>query len=147
MTTLFTDKVRTSDDALGVKNRRYRVIKARSMERVLNQVNRLTRWGWTLERIWGVTPSAIVVKNEVVANDGEQVELLFPQRYDAETKAMISVYYKYATKWAITQEKMVHATNIMLARGYEVSFHVTTTFGYRTVFHKTYVKNMAEDKA
>lgn len=145
MTTAFVNKVRTKNDKLGVQSRRYRVIKARSTARVLAQVNRLTRWGWVLENVGGITPRATITKTEIITDDGEMAEVLFPNRYDAEQKKYVSVYYKYATKWAFTQEKLLSHTNNMLSRGYEVSFNVPVVFGYRTVYVRAYVKDTAED--
>ena len=147
MTNVFTSKVRIGDNKLGVHNRRYRIIKARSMTKVLDQVNRLTRWGWTLDTIGGVTPRATLIKTEIITDDGEQSETVFPQRYDSEKREMVSVYHKYVTKWTFTHDKMVRTMNNMLARGYEVSFNMTNVFGYRMVFAKTFVKDVSEDKA
>lgn len=147
MTNVFTNKVRIGENKLGVHNRRYRIIKARSMAKVLDQVNRLTRWGWALDTVGGVTPRVTLVKTEIITDDGEQSEIVFPQRYDAEKKEMVSIYHKYVTKWAFTHDKMVRIMNSMLARGYDTSFNMTTTFGYRTVFVKTFIKDVSESKA
>lgn len=147
MTNVFTSKVRVDNDKLGVHNRRYRIIKARSMAKVFDQVNRLTRWGWTMDTIGGITPRVTLVKTEIVTDDGEQSEVTFPKRYDAEKQEMVNVYYKYATKWAFTHDKMVRTTNEMLSRGYEISFNITTSFGYRMVYAKTFVKDVSEDRA
>lgn len=148
MTNVFTSKVRVTDDKVGVHKRRYRIIKARSMAKVLDQVNKTTRWGWTMDTCGGLTPRVTLVKNEIFFTDPDNgYETVFPQRYDLETKKMVSVYHKYATKWTFTHSKMVHTINNMMARGYDVSFYCTTTFGHRTVFAKTFVKDMSEDLA
>ena len=148
MTKLFTPKFRIKDehrDIYGTEQIRHRVIKARTMSKVLDQVNRLTRWGWTVTHFGGVTPQVTITKKELVCLDVAETQ--FPRRYDDETKTVIDVYYKYATTWALTWKKRVRNVNSMLARGYEVTLDLNTGFGYRTVFHKTYVKDMAEERA
>ena len=147
MATLFINKVRTKDDKYGVHKTRYRVINERSTARVLAQVSRLTRWGWTMVSIGGITPRAIIAKTEVVTDDGETAEVSFPKLYDVEQQKYVSVYHKYVTKWAISHKKLLSHTNVMLMRGYEVAMDVGTVFGYRRVYKKIYVKDMAEEQA
>jgi hypothetical protein len=145
MTYLYTQKIITDDNKFGVQKRRYRVIKARSMAEVFDRVNKLTRWGWVLDSIGGITPRVTVSKTEIIPDNGEQSKVAFCQRYDAETKKMVNVYHRYATRWELTHSKMINTTNTMLACGYEVTSHLTTTFGYRVVFAKVFVKDALDD--
>ena len=147
MTNVFTQKVRTANDGFGVHKRRYRIVKARSMAKVLDQVNRATRWGWTMDTVGGLTPRVTLVKTEIVTDEKQTYQTVFAQRYDVEKKEMVNVYHKYVTKWSLTHGKMVRIINTMLSCGYEVSFNVTTTFGHRVVFVKTLIKDMSEDLA
>lgn len=147
MTTAFVNKVRSNDDKFGVSRQRYRVITSRSTSRVLSQVNRLTRWGWQLSSVGGITPRAVIVKKELVMDNENGNQVLFPQRYDLETHEFVNVYHMYRTKWTFTHKKMLDFTNTMSFRGYEVAFHVSVVLGYRTVFVKTYVKDMKEELA
>jgi len=150
MTKLFTPKFRLNlskdehREIYGTEQIRHRVIKARTTAKVFDQVNRLTRWGWTVTQYGGITPQVTITKKELVCLDVAETQ--FPRRYDDETKTVIDVYHKYATKWAFTWKKRVRNINSMLARGYEVAFDMHTTVGYRTVFQKTYVKDMAEEQ-
>lgn len=147
MTNTFITKIRTNDDKVGIQKKRYRFVKARTTKQLLDKVNTASRWGWSLDRVWSFPARATLVKNEVITENGERLETVFQRRYDAETKDVVNVYDRYATKWTFTNKKMVEITNMMASRGYNVSFTLNTLVGFRTVFSKTYLKDMSEDLA